>query len=363
MQTLFFTGFPGFLGTELIRNLLPQLKDAKALCLIQPKFRKQAEQARDQLVEKNPTFKDRIEFVEGDITLPDLGLSSGAIDRSAITQFYHLAAVYDLSVKRELAQKINVEGTLHTLRFAETLPHLESYQYVSTCYVAGNYAGTFHETDLNLGQGFNNYYEETKFLAELEVMKSAARGLPVVVYRPAIVVGNSETGETQKFDGPYFVMQWLMRQPKHFALLPTIGNPDAHTLNVVPSNFVIQAMTTLSQRKESIGKTFHLADPKPLTIRKIVAALGKATGRRVVALPLPLSLAKMTLSNVPGVESFMRIPADTLDYFVLPTEFDTSVAQIALKDTAIQVPSFDTYVQKLADFMKAHPSIRSHPMA
>jgi thioester reductase-like protein len=362
MQTLFFTGFPGFLGSELIQALLPKLTDAKALCLVQSKYKAQAEQARAALVQKNPLLQNRIEFIEGDITRPNLGIRDPAFDRNSITQFFHLAAVYDLSVKKKVAQKINVEGTVHTLQFAQSLPNLKRYQYVSTCYVSGRYAGTFHETDLEVGQTFNNYYEETKFLAELEVHKYMKQGLPATIYRPAVVVGNSETGETQKFDGPYFVIQWLLRQPKGFALLPTIGNPDLHSLNVVPSDFVVRAMTYLSQQESSLGKTFNLADPKPLTIRELVKNLGEATERHVISLPLTLGLAKITLRIIPGLVSFMRIPISTLNYFVHPTHYGTSLTQKALAEGGIQIPEFKNYSQKLVNFMKNHPSIRSQAM-
>jgi thioester reductase-like protein len=360
-QTFFFTGFPGFLGHELIQSLLPGIPDARALCLIQPKYFKAAEKARVELVHRNPSLMGRIDFIEGDITQPNLGIAEFAVDRSKITQFFHLAAVYDLSVKKEVAQKINVEGTINTLRFSEKLENLKHYHYISTCYVSGKSVGTFHETDLDVGQKFNNHYEETKFLAEVEVQKSMKQGLPVTIYRPAIVVGNSQTGETQKFDGPYFVIQWLLRQPK-FAFLPTVGNPDAHTLNVVPSDFVVQAITYLSQQKSSLHQTFQLADPKPLTIRKLVAALGIFTERKVIPVPLSLSFAKGALQKIPGVEKWLRIPASTLNYFVHPTEYGTSVTQAALKNTSIRVPPFESYGQKLVDFMKSNPSTRSQAM-
>jgi thioester reductase-like protein len=228
--------------------------------------------------------------------------------------------------------------------------------------VSGKYAGTFHETDLDVGQTFNNYYEETKFKAEVEVQKAITQGLPATVYRPAIVVGNSKTGETQKFDGPYFVIQWLLRQPKGFALLPSIGNPDASTLNAVPSDFVIEAITYLSQQSETLSKTFQLADPHALTIREFVKTLGEATGRKVVSLPLPLVIAKNALLFIPGAESFLKIPASTLDYFAHPTNYGTSFTQAALKQGNIHTPSFSEYAPNLVRFMKNHPSTRTKAM-
>src|SRR4051812_22238251 len=146
-----------------------------------------------------------------------------------------------------------LEGTRHVLDFAERCRALRRFDYVSTCYISGYYSGTFRETDLDLGQRFNNYYEETKFLAELEVRKRT--GLPATVYRPSVVVGDSATGVTQKFDGPYFVMQWLLRQPR-LALLPVVGRPKRHRFNVVPRDFIVDALEALTGSDDTVGRTF-----------------------------------------------------------------------------------------------------------
>ena len=227
--------------------------------------------------------------------------------------------------------------------------------------MSGKFDGLFTEEDLDVGQKFNNHYEETKFLAEVAVRQKMKHGLPVSIYRPAVVVGNSKTGETQKFDGPYFVMQWLLRQNK-FAIMPMIGDPTAYTFNVVPSDFVIDAMAYLSQQETSLGKTFHLADPHPLTIEEIVNELGRVTQRKLIKIPLPLSLAKASLEYVPGVESLMRIPSTALDYFVHPTHYETVFTQNHLLKTHIRVPSFKSYSQVLVDFMKAHPDLRTQAL-
>src|SRR5207247_6389267 len=134
-------------------------------------------------------------------------------------------AIYDLSVSRDAGMRVNVDGTRHVLDFAERCPSLQRFHYVSTCYVSGRHHGVFGEDDLDVGQRFNNFYEETKFLAEVEVRRRS--GLPVTIYRPSVVVGDSRTGETQKFDGPYFVIQWILRQPR-VAFLPVVGRPSRY---------------------------------------------------------------------------------------------------------------------------------------
>ncbi|MCB1034654.1 MAG: SDR family oxidoreductase, partial [Acidobacteria bacterium] len=206
MAKVFFTGFPGFLGSELLPRVLERLSEDTAVCLIQGKFRDLAETRVEELTAAHPAIEGRVELVEGDITLPDLGLGEAQELKAEVTEIFHLAAVYDLSVPRKVGMKVNVEGTRYLLDFAQGCPNLKRFQYVSTCYVSGRYAGIFRETDLEKGQAFNNYYEETKYLAEVEVQARMKKGLPATIYRPAIVVGDSRTGATQKYDGPYYVI-------------------------------------------------------------------------------------------------------------------------------------------------------------
>lgn len=347
VPTLFFTGYPGFLGTELLPRLLRRDPEATALCLVQPKF---AALAR----ERARPLGDRVRFVEGDITSP---IDAPPDD---VTEIYHLAAVYDLSIPRELGMRVNVDGTCHVLDFAERCRGLRRLEYVSTCYVSGHYAGVFRESDLDVGQRFNNYYEETKFLAEVEVRKRA--GLPATVYRPAVVVGDSATGATQKFDGPYFVMRWLLRQPR-IALLPVVGRPSRYRFNVVPRDFIVDAVEALSGRDDAIGRTFQLADPEPLTVDETIDTIARATNRTVIRIPLTRGIAKFAIDHVPGVYRLMRIPSPAVDYFVHPTSYDTTNAQAALAAAGIRVPRLREYAGRLVDFVRAHPEIGSAAMA
>ena len=126
---------------------------------------------------------------------------------------WHLAAVYDLAVPPEIARRVNVDGTANVVDLCHSLPRLRRLQYVSTCYVSGRYAGEFGEDVLAEGQPFRNHYESTKYDAEQLVRDAMAGGLPATIYRPGIVVGDSTTGETLKYDGPYFIAGFLRRQP------------------------------------------------------------------------------------------------------------------------------------------------------
>jgi thioester reductase-like protein len=359
----FVTGFPGFLASELMRRLLAQEEKSSFLCLVQPKFLALAQEQRASLEKKLPGSLGRIHFVSGDLTVPGLGIDSAQseIDFSSLTEVFHFAAVYDLNVRESLAQKVNVEGTRNVLEFLRTIPKLQKFHYVSTCYVSGKYNGVFHETDLEVGQKFNNFYESTKYEAEKLVRAKMKAGLPTIIYRPSIVVGNSQTGETQKFDGVYFVMQWLLKQSKN-AILPRLSNPENFTINLVPSDYVLDAMAYLAVQGASIGKTFQLADPHPLTIAQVTQVLAAACERKLIEIPVPRSIAKFAVGKIPGVEGWVGIPRNALDYFVHPTAYATEETQLALKDSGIVCPSFRDYAKTLVDFMKNHPQIRSRAM-
>src|SRR5207245_11462063 len=156
MRHSFFTGYPGFLGSALLPRILSRAPDTTALCLVQPKFAALARQRATQL-------GDRVRIAEGDITRP--------IDLPAhdVEEIYHLAAIYDLSVPRDVGMRVNVDGTRHVLDFAERCSALRRFHYVSTCYVSGRFDGVFREEDLDVRRRLNNFYEETKFSAEVDV--------------------------------------------------------------------------------------------------------------------------------------------------------------------------------------------------
>ena len=186
-------------------------------------------------------------------------------------------------------------------------------------------------------------------------------GLPATIYRPSVVVGDSKTGVTQKFDGPYFVLQWLMRQPK-IAMLPVVGRPSRYRFNVVPSDFIMNAIEYLSALPQSVGKTYALADPSPLTVDETIKVLAEAGGRKVVRIPLTKGIAKGALQYVPGVFRLLRIPPPAVDYFVHPTLYDTTNATADLAGSGIAAPRLVDYMPQLVAFWRAHREIGSAAM-
>ena len=182
-RRILLTGFPGFLGSELARRIVRRPGRAEVICVVQRKFAELAIRRADEICEQEAIDRARILLVEGDITREGLAIEDAGGFAARVAEVFHLAAAYDLSVKREVGMKVNVEGTRNVLDFAARCPKLERFQYVSTCYVSGRWAGIFRETDLEKGQDFNNFYEETKYLAEIEVRRRREEGLPTTIYR------------------------------------------------------------------------------------------------------------------------------------------------------------------------------------
>jgi thioester reductase-like protein len=355
ITTHFFTGFPGFLGSELLPRILARDPLAEAACLVQPKYEPLARDRLTQLRLAEPRVAERVRLLTGDITLPDLGLGSDYDGTAArITSIWHLAAIYDLATPLAPAMRVNVDGTRHVLDLARHSAGLERLHYVSTCYVSGRYPGAFGEEDLEKGQSFNNHYERTKYFAEVAVRDAMGRGLPATIYRPSIVVGSSRTGETQKFDGPYYIIRWILRQPGR-ALVPVLGDPTATRVNLVPSDFVTAAILHLSALPHSRGRTYHLADSDPLTVAELLTVLSEATGKRIRTVRAPAAAARWALDHLPGLERITGIPAESIDYFVHPTHYTVFQARADLEGSGLEVPPFGTYAKRLVDYMRGHP--------
>ncbi|SNZ03215.1 Male sterility protein [Natronoarchaeum philippinense] len=357
LVTVFLTGFPGFLGSALIERLLD--RDRRVACLVQPKYREEAGRRAAELAGED----DEIRLYEGDITESDLGLD--ADDRTELqsecTEAFHLAAVYDLGVSRAVGEAVNVDGTEHVLDFVEGFDDLQRLHYVSTCYVSGRHDGVFAEDDLDVGQTFNNHYEATKFEAEVAVQERMAAGIPATIYRPAIVVGDSETGRTEKYDGPYYLLKFLLDQPGVAALPRPPGAGDCE-INVVPRDYVVDAIDHLSALEASEGEVYQLCDPNPPTVAEMTDALAAAAGTRVLSVPAPKRPVKRALAWQP-VRRWTGIEPAVLDYFDHPTRYVGPRAREHLAGTGIAPPPFESYVEAMARFVRGHPEIGSDARA
>ncbi len=360
MSDVLFTGFPGFIGMRLLPRILEQQPESRVVCLVQDKFADTARRSLEALEAAHPYTRGRLELLMGDITLPGLGVELGRAKRlqASLRQAWHLAAVYDLAVGRAIARRVNVEGTRNLLEFAAAASRFERLQYVSTAYVSGKARGVFRETDLDVGQGFKNHYEETKFLAEVEVVRSK---LPATIYRPGVVVGDTRTGETAKFDGPYAVLRMMEKLPSP-GLFPRVGMGKG-TVNIVPVDFVVAAMAALSASPASRGLTYHLCDPQPHSPAELTQMFASAFGKRFLYVPLPLVLARACLSP-PQLQRFFGITTQALEYFHDPVRHDTTQASRDLGALGVKCPRLAHYLPQLISFYREHKNdVRQHAMS
>ena len=359
-ETLFITGFPGFIANRLLERLAR--RDCDFILLVQPSLLTRAVEEIARISELTGKSTAEFRVVEGDISEPQLALKPGELElvQQQTSRVFHLAAIYDLAVPRDLALRVNPGGTRNVLAFARSLPHLRQFHHVSTCYVAGKREGVILETELQHNAGYRNYYEESKYLAELEV-ESAKSELPITIHRPAVVCGDSRTGQTGKYDGVYYLILYLLRWPGGLSLI-NIGNHEV-SLNLVPVDFVVDAMAALAFDEKAIGKTLQLADPDPLTTNQLFNSIAKSVDNRRSRVTAPASVVYFFLM-LPGAPRISHLPHHAVPYFFVKQLYDSSQAQQLLGPHGIHCPPFETYVDKIVNFVKKNPRLspfNSHP--
>jgi thioester reductase-like protein len=345
MASLLVTGFPGFIGTRLVRQLLADAPDARVVALVEPRM---AERARE--VAGTLAGGDRVTVQPGDIGDPLLGVDDATYERlvADTTEIHHLAAIYDLAVPDALAERVNVQGTQHVIDLARRAEHLDRLHYVSTAYTAGWRSGRIYESELAAGQTFKNHYESTKFAAEV-LVRNALDEVPTTIYRPAIVVGDSRTGETQKFDGPYYLLRTISRL--HGRPLPQIGRGDA-PFNVVPVDFVVAAMAASRGDAEVVGRTLHLTDPDPMSSAQLMRLLAREYAGKEPSYRIPPRLVEQSLRLRPVRALLGGTPRQSIIYLNHPVSFDTTNSDALRRRAGLEAPVFGDYVANIVRFFK-----------
>ena len=342
------TGFPGFIGRRLVAALLAQDPETTVAALVEES---QLDTAREVAAAIDP---DRIELLVGDIGTRGMGLKDGDLEilASEVRRVYHLAAIYNLAVPLEIAQRVNVDGTGNVIELCARAEGLERFNYVSTAYVAGLRKGVVYEHELVMGQSFKNHYESTKFQAEVWVRQLLDR-VPTTILRPAIVVGDSKTGVTEKFDGPYYILRAVSRAQKMGRPLVQFGRADA-PFNVVPVDYIVKAIATAAADPQTLGQTLHLVDPEPLTARELVEKLASEYGAPPPKGRVPAGLVQASL-KLPQVRAlFDNTPPESIAYLNHPVTYDTRRAVQFLGPHGLTPPSFSDYAGPMVRFFKEH---------
>ncbi|WP_062997423.1 SDR family oxidoreductase [Nocardia mikamii] len=349
MATYIVTGGTGFLGRRVVEELLSADTDAVVHVLV-----REASAAKLAELAARWNATDRVFPLVGDLTAEGLGLVD---EPPAAQHVVHLGAVYDMTADEESAYRANVNGIRAVIALATELGAM--LHHVSSVAVAGDHRGKFFEDDFDLGQNLESPYHRTKFAAERLVRESS--GLRWRVYRPAIVVGDSRTGEMDKIDGPYYFFPAIARLAALPGALP-LPLPDLGATNIVPVDYVAQAMVELIGRPGLNKRTFHLVNPRPQPFTEIYSALSRAAGAPGGVGPVPGShTALATLNRLPGVTaardfllSQFGIPAEVAPHTSFASEFVSDSTRALLRRTDLEVPAFDTYAENLWRYWRAH---------
>ena len=347
----FITGFPGFIGRRLVRRLAERARPgARLVLLVQP---------RTVAAARAALAADGIdaELLEGDVEQMHLGLSGAEFKQlaAAVTDVWHLAAISWLGADPRFMRRVNVEGTRNVLDFAYAAKKLERLNHFSTAYVSGDRIGVILEDELAMGQRFHNAYEDSKFQAELLVRRAQA-DLPATIFRPSIVVGDSRTGEIDRFTGPYALAILLVASPLSVPL-PLPGDAVA-PLNVVPVDFVVDASLAIARDPAGAGRTIHVVDPSPLSARRVYEMIAAHAGRKLPSVSVPARAFQAVL-QLPLLERLSRAHRPAIEYVNHLAIYNCRNLLELLEGTGIQCPPITSYLDRLIEFVQATLARRS----
>lgn len=341
------TGYPGFIGRRLIGRLVEELRGGpdRLVLLVQPAS---VGRARDDLARLRAS---NAAIVEGDVERMHLGLSGAEFKALSleVTDIWHLAARTHLGAPRSEMRRVNVEGTRNVLDLALAAKRLRRMNHFSSAYVSGSRVGVILEDELATGQRFRNAYEETKFQAELLVRRAQSE-IPATIYRPSIVVGDSRTGEIDRFEGPYALAILLVASPLAVPL-PLPGDAVA-PLNVVPVDFVVDAALAVSRHPGAAGRTVHLVDPSPLSARRVYEMIAERAGKKLPPVSLPLRAAQALL-RLPVLERLTRAHRPAIEYVNHLAIYNCRNLIELLDGTGIRCPPLGDYLDRLIEFVQA----------
>ncbi len=360
----FITGATGFIGRNLLERLLARDGDHTIYVLTRDGSEGKVADLADRLGAPDGVIVP----VSGDLVKGRLGIVDATTTElnGTIDHVFHLAAVYDLTASAHEQHAANIEGTRHALELAEAVG-AGCFHHVSSIAVAGRFDGVFREdmfaeaTDLDSNPYFRTKHESEKLVREFT-------GTPTRIYRPAIVVGDSRTGEIDKIDGPYYFFKLIQRirrtLPQWMPMVGVEGSP----INMVPVDYVADALDHLAHADGHDGKVFALVDPNPPTVGQAmnlfaVAAHAPKFSLRFdpkMAAFIPKS-ARSALTSMPPVKRVVdnaldgaHLPREVLTYIRYPTSFDDRITQAALEGTGIAPPPLEDYAWRLWDYWERH---------
>ncbi len=362
-MTYFVTGATGFIGKFLVKNLLA--REGTIHVLVRKNSLKKLEALYPWwgLDEK----QKRVVPIVGDLAKPKLGIAATDITKmkGKVAHLFHLAAIYDLSADAASQQTANIDGTRNAVEFAEAVK-AGCFHHTSSIAAAGLYDGTFREDMFEEAEELDHPYFRTKHDSE-GIVRNECK-VPWRVYRPGMVVGHSATGEIDKIDGPYYFFKLIQKMRDTLpSWMPTVGI-EGGRINVIPVDYVVDAMDYIAHKKGLDGGCFHLTDPEPMRIGELLNLFAMAAH----APQMTMRVNSKMFNFIPGyvlqglmsvapvrrarnqILTDLGIPKDLFGFINYPTKFDNRDTVKALKGSGISVPKLETYAWRLWDYWERH---------
>ncbi len=360
-MTYFVTGATGFIGRHLLGRLLE--RKGTIHCLVRKESLAKFKALREEL----GADENRLVAVVGDLAKARLGVAPAAQKELAgkVKHFFHLAALYDLAADEASQVTANVEGTRNALDLADAIK-AGCFHHVSSIAAAGLYPGVFREDMFDEAEELDHPYFRTKHDSEGLVRKGCKR--PYRIYRPGIVIGDSRTGVIDKIDGPYYFFRLIKKMRETLPpWMPTIGL-EGGRLNLVPVDWVADALDHIAHKPALDGHTFHLTDPAPRRIGEVLNLFARAGHAPQMTMRLDARMfgfipgsIRAALGNLPPVKRVVNvllrdlgIPASVMKFINYPTRFDCRETERALKGSKIRLPKLDDYAWRLWDYWERH---------
>lgn len=358
----FVTGATGFIGKRLVKKFLER-KGSVVYFLL----RKESADKVAELRSYWGVSAARAVPVFGDLKSKKLGVAAEDVKKlkGQIDHFHHLAAVYDLSADTESQVAVNVEGTRNTVEFARAID-AGHFHHVSSIAAAGLYEGVFREDMFDEAEGLDHPYFMTKHESEKIVRQECK--MPWTVYRPAMVVGDSQTGEMDKIDGPYYFFKLIQRIRQILPpWMPSVGL-EGGRVNIVPVDFVVNAINVISHQAEIGKRCFHLVDPVGYRVGDVLDIFSRAAHAPRMNLFvnaallgfIPKGIKKSLMAMAPvrrvrnAVLKDLGLPEDMLTFVNYPTRFDCRETLAALKGSGVSCPSLNDYAWRIWDYWERH---------